>query len=134
MKTTGSVLVEVLSILFMLGVFAVVAIPDFEGDPSDPRPRALMTALDDVRAALDRYRDDHGGNYPGLETLQVLESSEAADGVGPLVGYLDGIPDNPFTNGKRIGSTDEEAGASDWVYDSTTGVFKANDCLEHRAL
>ena len=134
MKIRGSVLVEVLSVLFMLGVFAVVAIPDFKDDPPDPRPRALMAALDEVRTALGRYRDDHDGVCPGLETLQVLDGSSRSVGSRPLVGYLDRVPDNPFTNGNHVGSTDEEAGASDWVYDSVTGAFKANDSAEHRAL
>lgn len=133
MKTKGSVLVEVLSVLFMLGVFAVVAIPDFKEDPLDPRPKVLMAALDEVRTALDRYRDDHDGAYPSLEALQVLEGSSSSVGSRALVGYLERILDNPFTNGNHVGSTNEETGATDWVYDSVTGVFKANDSAEHRA-
>ena len=118
----------------MLGVFAVVAIPDFKNDTLDPRPGALLEALDEVRIALDRYQNDQDGVYPSLETLQVLEDSLPPAGTRPLVGDLDRIPDNPFTNGNHVGSTDEEAGASDWVYDSATGVFKANDGAAHRTL
>lgn len=133
MKIRGSILVEVLSVLFMLGVFAVVAIPDFRDNPPDPRLRALMEILDEVRPALDHYRNDHDGKYPGLDTLRVLEGSSPSDGSRPLVGYFDRIPDNPFTGGNHIGSTEEETGASDWVYDPDTGVFKANDSTDHWA-
>lgn len=134
MRTSGSVLVEVLSVFFMLGVFAVVAIPDFKDGPSDPRLHTLVGALDEVRAALDRYRDDHDGAFPDLETLQALEDASPSDGTRRLIDYIDRIPDNPFTNKNHVGSTDEEPAASDWVYDSETGAFNANDRIEHRAL
>ncbi len=93
-----------------------------------------MAALNEVRTALDRYQNDHDGVCPGLEVLQMLERSSQPVASRPLVGYLDRIPDNPFTNGNHVGSTDEQAGAADWIYDSVTGVFKANDSAEHREL
>ena len=134
MRIRGSILVEVLSVFFMLGVFAVVAIPDLKDGPSDPRPQTLTGVLDEVRIALERYRDDHDGAYPSLETLQALDGSPPSDETRAMIGYIDRIPDNPFTNKNYVGSTDEEPGASDWVYDSETGVFKANDSVGNRAL
>jgi len=132
MQTRGSVLVEVLSVLFVLGVFAVVAIPDLGDKPLDPRPATLVAALDDVRSVLNRYRDDHG-TYPDLATLKLSERPSHAVNGPALSAYLERIPDNPFTNGNAVSPADALPGTSDWVYDPIGGVFKANDSAAHRA-
>ncbi len=140
----GSVVVEFVAVLFMLGVVAVVAIPDSEGKKaSDADLSCVVQSLSDVRSAINRYWTDHDAEFPTLEQMSALSAApeSAAWGRSPVMGdYLERMPDNPFTGGNRVGPMDAKPGdlvesnAYDWVYDPVTGVFKANDTIEHRQL
>lgn len=135
MNRSGSVLVEVVALLFVAGLIAAVAIPDYDAQRPEARQRAIIASLKTVRSAIDRYWSDHGATYPTLEALRTLERPERDSGVlENMYNYLRRIPDNPFTEGNRVGHFSSPVGVSDWVYDPTTGVFQANDTEAHRAL
>ncbi len=122
---------------FVVGLLAVVAIPDREiGTPQDSQQRKiLIDRLERLRTALGRYWGDHDAAYPTLEELQGLSEPAAKHKVrAGFTAYLDRVPDNPFTEDNRIAPMDAPVGDSDWVYDHPTGVFKANDSVEHRSL
>ncbi len=136
MKDSASVFVEVLAVLFIAGLLAVVAIPDFDRTEPDTQHKALITALEQVRTALDRYWGDHNATYPALEQLQsaVERPSTSFKPRSSLAAYLQRIPDNPFSSGNRVEPIETPVGACDWVYDASSGVFKANDGEQNRAL
>jgi hypothetical protein len=50
-------------------------------------------------------------------------AGSAAQARKPTV-YLPAIPVNPYTGANRISNT--AVGTSDWYYDETTGLFRAN--------
>jgi len=135
MKKPGSVVVEVLSVLFVLGLVIAIVVPDGHGRVATVPHRATITRLETVRSALFRYWADHGATYPALHDLDALRdeprTGRSRSGLGA---YLERIPDNPNTEGNRIGSITDPLGASDWVYDADSGVFKANDSEATRAL
>lgn len=134
-KSPASVIVEVLTLLFIVGLLAAVAIPDFDDQKPEVRLRALITSLETVRTAIDRTWSDHNAVYSSLEEINALEKPDRSFGFrAGLAIHLDKMPDNPFTNGNHVGRTTDPVGTSDWVYDPTTGVFKANDNEQHRAL
>ncbi len=135
MKRTASIFVELLALLFVVGLVAVVAIPDHGPTKPESQHRALISALERVRTAIDKYWGDHDAHYPTIEEIQTLaEAASASRTRIELAAYLDGMPDNPFTGGASVAPLDAPVGQSDWVYEPQTGVFKANDSTDHRAL
>lgn len=135
MRKSASVVVEVLALIFIVGLAVAVAVPDSDRDQPAMRLRALITSLETVRTALDRYWGDHGATYPTPEEINGLRNPPHAFRFrSGLAAYLDRIPDNPFTKGNSVGLITTPAGSSDWIYDPRAGVFKANDSEENRAL
>ena len=135
MRKSASVVVEVLAVLFVFGLVAAVAIPDFDRQKPEVQLNAMIKSLETVRTALDRYWGDHGAAYPTAEDLNGLGNpTRLFRDHTPLSAYLNGVPEKPFTHGNRVGPITDPVGSSDWVYDPATGVFKANDGQEHRAL
>lgn len=135
MRRSASIIVEVLAVLFVVGLLAVVAIPDPKRPAPDSQHRSLIANLERVRTGIGRYWGDHNACYPSLELIQqwsrLPANSNAADGADR---YIEGIPFNPYSNGNHIAGVETPIGESDWVYDPTTGVFKANDSVENQAL
>ncbi len=135
MNRSASVIVEVLAVLFVVGILAVVAIPDQERHAPGTKYKALISSLERVRTAVDRYWGDHDAAYPSMEGMRSLVRPPGAPKTrSVLADYLNRLPDNPFTGDNRIAPTDAPVGSSDWVYDPDNGVFKANNSAEHRAM
>lgn len=121
--------------VFFLGLVLAIVLPDVRYDDPGVRRKVLITSLQRVRTGLDRYWGDHGASYPSLEGLQALGNpSRSLRSRTDLMAYLDGIPQNPFTQGNSVGPMSAPVGAFDWVYDPGTGLFKANDSEENKAL
>ncbi len=135
MRKPASIVVEVFAILFVAGLVAAIAIPDFDSEQPEVQLKAVITSLETARTALDRYWGDHAATYPTLDEINELSTTTGAFRIRTgFAAYLDAIPDNPFTKGNRVGLITDPVGSSDWIYDPVTGVFKANDSQAHRAL
>jgi hypothetical protein len=135
MNRKASLIVEVFAVLFLVGLLAVVAIPDSEQPPGPSPQRALIISLEEVRAAMGRYWADHDARYPSFEEVCDISRSQPTGGRRHGLGaYLVRIPANPFTGGRTVQPITSPAGSSDWVYDAPSGVFKANDSVESRGL
>jgi type II secretory pathway pseudopilin PulG len=136
MQKRAAIIIEVLAVLFVAGLVAAVAIPDYDRDHPDNQHKAIILALEQVRTAIDRYWADNDAVYPQTEDLTDLQSPPKKSFAAKprLGGYLKRIPDNPFTASNTVGSIDAPIGSTDWVYDPNTGIFKANDNEMHRAL
>lgn len=133
MKQRASVIVEVVALLFVVGLLAAVAIPDYDENCPQLRERVLIGSLKTVRTALQRYWGDHNAVYPSFEELDALRQvSLGARPRAGLAAFLERLPENPYTQGNRLGLPQEPVGATDWVYDPHTGAFKANDSQAHR--
>ena len=119
----------------MLGLVLAVVLPDVRYDDPGVRRKVLLTSFQRVRPALDRYWADHGASYPSLEEVQALtDPLRPGRSRTDLTACLDGVPKNPFSQGNSVGPMSAPVGAFDWVYDPLTGLFKANDTEENRAL
>ncbi len=135
MKRTATTIIEVLAILFVVGLAAVVAIPEQDIEESKLQQKALISALEQVRTAIDRYWGEHGAAYPSYDELSALEvTTKVARGEGSLGNYLNRLPDNPYCENNVVGDSDTPIGETAWIYDASTGTFKANDSVDHRKL
>lgn len=127
-KKLAFTLVELLIVVIILGILAAVVIPQFSDASSDARLSSLQTNLATMRGQIELYRLQHNGNLPAIaDFVAQMTTKTNADGsttgtpkYGP---YMQAIPNNPFTNTNTVVAT----GAGAWLFDATTGSFKAND-------
>lgn len=135
MRRSASVIIEVIAFFFVVGLVAVVAIPDHKEPSPDPQYRSLIAALERVRTGIDRYWGDHEASFPSMEAMGMLAMPPAGPRTRTgMHRYLDRVPVNPYSGGNRVAGFDTPVGQSDWVYDPVIGSFKANDSAENRAL
>lgn len=64
----GFTLIELLIVVIILAILAAIAIPQFSSSTSDAQVAALDANLASVRSALEQYKVQHKGKYPGDNT------------------------------------------------------------------
>lgn len=123
-RCVGFTLVELIIVVSVLGILASLVIPKF----TDASVRAQVAATQDqlrtVRTVLERYKLDHGDNYPAIGDLWgVMTSKTDYDGTlnaaGDFGAYMKSAPDNPFTNSTTVAAFGEGDATDGWEYDVT---------------
>lgn len=129
-------LVEVLIVVIVLGILAAIVVPQFSSASADSNLSALTTNLHTIRAQLELYKIQHNSTYPVLAsfTAQMTAGTQVDGTVGTDFGpYLLTVPVNPFSGVNTL-TTEAAGSAKGWYYNATTGEFRANDSVAHRAL
>ena len=144
-------LIELLLVVVILGILAAVAIPQFTDSSTEARTSSLQTNLSVMRSAVEYYRTNHSGKYPGypsaggaptaVETTKQLTQASKPDGstAAPgTAGYAYGpyiresIPENPINglatilvvaDGAAFPAADNSTG---WIYQPQIGKLRAN--------
>lgn len=144
-------LVELLLVVVILGILAAVAIPQFSDSSAEAKAASLQSNLAVVRQAIEYYRTNHNGKYPGYpaaggaptaaETTNQLTLASKADGstaapgtagygYGPYI--REALPENPI-NGLAtvlvVADSDSFKTADNttgWIYQPLTGRIRAN--------
>jgi len=143
-KQGGLSLVELIVAFTILAVLASMSVPLARYKVNRDRERQLRTALDDMRKAIDKYKDmaDKGELGPAKlgtegypDTLEILVEGVKKQGtVDTKIRFLRRIPKDPMTNsfdwGKR--SMQDDPKSTSWggqnVFDVfTKGQTKAGD-------
>jgi len=137
----GFTLIEILIVIIVLGILAAIVVPQFSDASTDAKLNSLKTNLQVIRGQIELYKIQHNENLPetqGSDTFvnQMTQASKA-DGTTASIGtsgynlgpYLQSIPNNPYTGANTVGSGG--IGTSDWYYDSSTGVFRANNHADY---
>jgi general secretion pathway protein G len=78
----GFTLIELLIVVIILAILAAIAIPQFSASSADAKEAALDANLAAVRTALEQYRIQHGGKYPGAATSEGSCANSSAPGTG----------------------------------------------------
>ena len=140
----GFTLVEILIVVVILGILAAIVIPQFTSASTEARESALVSDLQAVRSQIELYKIQHLGDaLPGAGTAtfaEALEGPTDIQGAVVLVGtpgakgpYMQKIPINPFsiadpaTNLVRVDGAVAGADTDHWRFDTTTGLFQADD-------
>ena len=61
----GFTLVELLIVVIILAILAAIVIPMYSSSTRDAQEAALDSNLNGMRSAIELYRAQHGGQYPG---------------------------------------------------------------------
>ncbi|MBL8755700.1 MAG: type II secretion system protein [Planctomycetes bacterium] len=146
-------LIELLLVVVILGILAAVAIPQFSDSSGEAKASSLQTNLAVLRNAIEYYKANHKGTYPGypsgggtptaaLFTNQMTLASKddgstaavgtAGFGFGPYI--RESIPANPASSTnlntvKVLADADTWPAADDstgWIYQPKTGKIRAN--------
>lgn len=128
----GFTLVEILIVVIILGILAAIVVPQFADASDDAKLSNLKSNLQTVRAQLELYRLQHGGNNYPTTVAQLTSRTNLAGTAMPADGdsadypygpYLQQMPANPFATVAADASTWTEFG---WTYSSSTGSFAAS--------
>ena len=64
---SGFTLIEMLVVVVILGILAMIIVPQLTSSTSDATLRSLETNLSTVRSSIEIYAAQHHNNYPGLK-------------------------------------------------------------------
>ncbi len=144
-------LVELLIVVVILGILAAVAIPQFSDSTEEARASNLQSNLAVMRNAIEFYRTNHRGKYPGYPsgggaptasdaTNQLTLASQAtgATAAPGTAGYDYGpyireqLPENPINGLNTILIVADAAAfpaaddSTGWIFHPKTGRLRAN--------
>lgn len=103
-------LVEILIVVMILGILAMLVMPQFTKAADDARQNSCLSLLHTIRAQIELYRLQHGGQWPTsdgtasgfFEWERLTQTSVYGtnpDGTDKVFGpYLQAVPRNPFNN------------------------------------
>lgn len=150
-RQSAFTLVELLLVVVILGILAAVAIPQFADSSQEARASTLQSNLAVMRSAVEYYRTNHDGKYPGYpsgggaptaaETAnQLILASQvngataapgtAGYGFGPYI--RERLPENPVNGLNTILIVADGApfpaadNATGWIYQPQLGKLRAN--------
>lgn len=135
-RALGFTLIEVLVVVTIIGILAAIVVPRFVSATDEGIASAAASTEFQIRQQIEIYKVQHDGLRPSGDPAtfvhQLTLSSNAAGetaAVGtagyPFGPYIRKMPTNPFTGGSSVG-TDATRGSSDWYYDQSSGMFRAN--------
>lgn len=127
--------VEVIIVAVVLGVIGMRVVPQFVEAGPESQISELIDGLQKMRSQLDLYRAEHAGSLPDVDSCACFEAAMTKK-TGRYGPYIRKIPTNPFNDLDTVRFDGEPAGAgkAGWRLDTATGVFQADDSVEHAGL
>ncbi len=126
----GFTLIEMLIVIIILGILAMIIVPQITVSTEDAKISTLQTNLSGIRSSVETYYAQHANNYPGRIQTDgdgfTTSDSEAATAFvaqltrytneageietvkdttykyGPYIKGVVGLPDNPFTGTNTV--------------------------------
>ena len=80
----GFTLVELLIVVIILAILAAIVIPQFSSATTDAQEAALDSNLNALRSAIDLYKVQHNGKYPGQVAATGATCGVGAAGTGAI--------------------------------------------------
>jgi general secretion pathway protein G len=112
-RPSGFTLVEILTVVIILGILAAVVVPQFTNASDEARRNSLGDQLRSLREQIQLYKIQHGDQPPALTATDWTPLTNASSFIGQTVGpYLQSAPRNHVNNytDLAIVATDQNAG------------------------
>lgn len=79
LSRSGFTLIEMLIVIIVLGILAMIIIPQITVSTEDAKVKTLQTNLSAMRSAVELYYHQHANKYPGDKTIAGADSASDAD-------------------------------------------------------
>lgn len=146
-KQTGFTLIEMLIVIVILGILAMIIVPQVTVSTEDAKLSTLQTNLSGIRSAIETYYAQHGNTYPGekkeTDGSAVTSNGEAATAfIAQLTKYTAsnsvaanskdttnkygpyikgaGFPSNPFDGDNDVTCDYDETNITTRTHDGTS--------------
>ncbi len=145
-KGNGVTFLELIIVMLVLTVFASVIVPQLGKAATEAKVSKLCEILQEVRSFITIYKVQHGQKLPGEGNCSwqeamcgltdvngnLVDHAMAADLDIVLGPYMSEMPVNPYNNLNSL-DIDGEIGddSHGWHFDSETGIFRADNSIEH---
>ena len=135
-QPVGFTLVEILIVVVILGILAMIVVPQYGDAANDAREATLTADLQSIQRQIDRYKVDHKGRGPQFSGTGSQDFANFAarltkktDINGTIVAtgtygpYLPEMPDNPFISDSKLAPLVKIGKSAVCPRDGTTGWF-----------
>lgn len=137
-------LLDAMIVVVIMAIVTAIAMPLVTAAGEQARESALLQNLRTLRAQIELYKLEHGGEVPLLYEGTFPQLTEATNAAGlpgppgrdhPCGPYFGGIPANPYTGVSVVTLTEtfpptESTPVGGWLYHQETGQIAA-DLAEH---
>ena len=88
MTNAGFTLIEMLIVIIVLGILAMIIVPQISVSSDDAKLSALQSNLGTMRSAVELYYAQHNNTYPGKNTVAGVASGSDANSQTAFVQQL----------------------------------------------
>ncbi len=100
----GFTLIEMLIVLIVLGILAMIIIPQVSVSTEDAKLRTLQTNLNVMRSSIETYYAQHNSVYPGAIN-DATGSGAPADATAGAVAFVNQLTKYSLATGKAAGDS-----------------------------
>jgi len=147
MRASGFTLVEILIVVLILGILAMMVLPEFTSTVQDTKESAALRNQQMVQKQIGLYKLEHNGRSPHLDengvadtnnfVLRLTGRSDRSGRLNPSGAcgpYLTSWPANPLANPThaadvQFGTLPNGGGKTGWYFNTATHEFIANDAI-----
>ena len=109
---SGFTLIEMLIVVIILGILAMIIIPQISVSTEDAKLKTLQTNLNTMRSAIELYYHQHNQQYPGAVNVDGSTATTLATSITAFIAQLTTYTE---ASGKAAGDT-ADLSATDPIY------------------
>jgi prepilin-type N-terminal cleavage/methylation domain-containing protein len=127
-NNSGFTLIEILIVVMVLGILAMVIVPQISVSTSDAKESTLQTNLFALRNAIELYYHQHNNVYPGFNKNDgVTDGTTPASTANAQTAFLEQLTQYTEVNGKVAAVKSDTAKYGPYLKSTTLPINSFND-------